>query len=312
MTTVDVVIPTFNRQARLVRTLEALSRQTFKDFGVIVVDDGSTPPVRAALQGREFPFPLRVIETGAAGGGPARARNLGVAKSHAELIAFVDDDVDPAPDWLERHLAHQAAATKLIVSFGPLLAPPDWKPTPWNWWEAETLAREYARMTSGLYQPGWRQVFTGNAMMPRTSILAAGGFNESFTRAEDIELALRLEQRGHGFVFAADAVGWHYSRRSLASWLRIPREYARFDVDLHRMYPGMKWLETIDEERGRRRRLMRVSRRVSGGLGRPVMRSLGVAAARALFVVGRRSAAVRGLSFVYDLEYGAALGEARR
>lgn len=311
MKSVDIVIPTFNRHARLKRTLAALARQSAPDFGVIVVDDGSTPRVEPGLDRRDYPFPLTVLTTGRTGGGPAHARNLGVAASQADLIAFTDDDVDPAPDWLERHLAHHTSSLEPLVSFGPLLAPRDWRPTPWNWWEAATLACEYERMASSIYPPGWRQVFTGNAVMPRTSIVAVGGFNETFTRAEDIELALRLSHAGHRFVFAEDARGWHYADRTLASWLRIPRDYARFDVALDRMHPEMRWLSTIDGERRSRRRLARLARALlSGGLRTAAVRAA-LLAARACFAFGVRHPSIRALSLVYDLEYGAALAKAR-
>ncbi len=173
MATVDVVIATFNRPARLARTLAALEGQTRRDFGVIVIDDASTPPVESTLDPRFFAsLRLRVLRLDD-NHGPGRARNLGIAASEADLIAFVDDDVDPVPGWLATHVA---VADPQTVSIGPLLAPPGWRPTPWNWWEAATLAREYRRMEEGLYAPTFRQFFTGNALVHRADLIAAGLF----------------------------------------------------------------------------------------------------------------------------------------
>jgi len=92
---VSVVIPTYNNAALLHETLEGVRRQTFTDFEIIVVDDGSsdaTPEVTRRDPGiRYFYQPNQ---------GPAAARNRGVSLARGEFIAFCDhDDI-----WTERHL----------------------------------------------------------------------------------------------------------------------------------------------------------------------------------------------------------------
>jgi GT2 family glycosyltransferase len=310
MTLVDIVIPTYNRHERLNRTLASLVRLTVRDFRVIVVDDGSTPGVDETIPADLCAvLDIRVLRT-AGNGGPARARNLGLRASEAEFIAFIDDDVDAGPAWLEQHLA-AVQGGEHRVSFGPLLAPPDWRLTPWNYWEAATLAAQYGKMGAGFYAPTWRQFFTGNALLRREDIVAAGGFDESFTRAEDIELGLRLHNLGCTFAFTPEANGWHYARRSLQSWLRIPREYARFDVTIDRAYPELDWMEVIHRERGQRRSFVRAVRRVCGAAAvQPLVCPALVAAGRVLFAARRRREASRAFSLVYDLEYGHALAEA--
>jgi glycosyltransferase involved in cell wall biosynthesis len=137
MQRVDVVIPTYNRQRRLEATLRALERQTYRRFEVFVVDDASTPAVTLTPHMAELGITvIRQVRNS----GPGAARNAGVAAGTSPLVAFVDDDVDPDPHWLAYHVAAHGRADAL-VTIGPLLAPPDWSPTPWNWWEAETLAR---------------------------------------------------------------------------------------------------------------------------------------------------------------------------
>lgn len=305
---VDVIIPTHNRHARLESTLRSLAAQTFREFAVIVVDDMSEPPV-AAPAVLEGGIPVRVLRTtarpGARSAGPALARNLGLRAATAPLVAFLDDDVDAAPDWLERLVS--AGREPGTAVFGPLLAPAGWRPTPWNAWEARTLAVEYRRMRDGKYPAGWRQFFTGNALAHREELLAAGGFDEAFTRAEDIELGIRLAARGVRFVFEPCARGWHDSRRTLESWFRIPREYARFDAEIARKHPELDWLAVIDLELSRRSFALRALRRA---LPAPVLRR-GVARAAArtsqvLFALGFQEVAMHGLSLAYDLEYQAA------
>lgn len=311
--TVDVVIATYNRQPRLLRTLASLQRQSVSGFGLIVIDDGSSPPVADTVpQSLAAALGVRFFATGG-NRGPAAARNLGIAASSADLIAFIDDDVDADPDWLETHLAHHARASEPTVTIGPLLAPADWKPTAWNRWEASKLTVEYERMERGEYAPTWRQFFTGNAVAPRRLLIGAGGFNEALRRAEDIELGLRLDRLGACFVFEPRAKGWHYAHRPRTAWLANAEAYAKVDVTIDRLYPELGWLHLIDTEMARRAPLSRAARSLATRL---VGRSGAVLlAARAAGVLNRRPTtglAVRAASLAYDIRYRAALDSVRR
>ncbi|MCC6386262.1 MAG: glycosyltransferase [Dehalococcoidia bacterium] len=311
---VDVIVPTHNRQARLERTLRSLAGQSFADFAVIVVDDASTPGVTAPAE-LSNGVPVRVLRTapaaGAVSAGPGAARNLGLHAATAPLVAFIDDDVDAAPDWLERLVA--AGREPGTAVFGPLLAPAGWRPTAWNAWEARTLAVEYRRMRDGKYQAGWRQYFTGNALAHREDLIAAGGFDETFTRAEDIELGIRLARHGVRFVFEPGARGWHDSRRTLASWFRIPREYARFDAEIARKHPDLDWLAVIEVELKRRSIVLRGLRRALPiPVAQRAVARMAARTAQVLFAIGFREVAMHGLSLAYDLEYQAAFAALAR
>ncbi|MFN0095119.1 MAG: glycosyltransferase family 2 protein [Dehalococcoidia bacterium] len=306
MSLIDVVIPTFNRQARLRRTLLALANQSFQDFRVIVADDGSSPSVAGELGGDQFGLRRLDIVTGPGNAGPATARNRAVAAGSAPFIAFVDDDVDPAPEWLRAHLSVMAEGGA-VASFGPLLPPAGWRPTPWNLWEARTLQREYERMEAGVYQPTWRQFFTGNALLRREDLQAVGGFDARLRRAEDIELALRLHRIGCRFAFQPGAIGWHDARRTQESWLRIPREYAEVDRLLEREHPDLAWATTVAEERASRPRAVRVLRPAAG---RSMLRAAVTAGlmrlATSALAAGSERVALAACSVAYDFEYSAA------
>ena len=93
---VSVVIPTYNNAALLHETLDGVRRQTFTDFEIIVVDDGSTDGTTEAV--RRYDPSIRYIHQ--PNQGPAAARNRGVSLAHGSFIAFCDhDDI-----WHERHL----------------------------------------------------------------------------------------------------------------------------------------------------------------------------------------------------------------
>ena len=97
---VSVVIPTKDRPELLARCLDAVlaaGEASGRRFEVLVVDDGSTPPVAAPSDRR-----VRVVRT--EGHGPSRARNLGVASAAAPVVAFTDDDVLVGRRWLAEAL----------------------------------------------------------------------------------------------------------------------------------------------------------------------------------------------------------------
>ncbi|MFH1587678.1 MAG: glycosyltransferase family A protein [Candidatus Diapherotrites archaeon] len=95
-----VVIATHNRVDILRRTLEAMLRQDFSDYEIIVVDDGSKDNTKTVL--KEFSEKNKKISTisYAKSGGPAKARNKGIDKAKGEIIAIMDDDCIPAKNWL--------------------------------------------------------------------------------------------------------------------------------------------------------------------------------------------------------------------
>jgi GT2 family glycosyltransferase len=121
---VSVIIPLFNKGPHIARCLVSVASQTFSDFEVIVVDDGSTDT--GAAQAKSFPDDrVRVISQ--TNRGPGHARNRGVDAARGELIAFLDAD----DEWLPSYLSE---SVRLLTS-NP---------------EAATVSSGYFEMPSGL------------------------------------------------------------------------------------------------------------------------------------------------------------------
>lgn len=231
----SVVIPTFNRAGSLMRTLEGLRCQSLPpaSFEVVAVSDGSTDGTDSLLTAAAERQPYRLRPVRQKNGGPSRARNRGVQEACGEVIVFLDDDVEPSPGLLATHAIHHRMDTQVVV-IGPMLPDPACRRAepPWVAWEHAMLGRQYAAWGAGEWKgAGPNHFYSGNASVRRDHLLAVGGFDEEFTRQEDVELAFRLaRERRLRFVFDADARGVHRPSRTFAAWLKTPYAYGRLDV----------------------------------------------------------------------------------
>ena len=300
---ITVVTPTFNRRSSLARLLDGLSQQTYpmEQFEVVVVDDGSTDDTLAYLRGRQTPFALRIVQQSHRG--PGSARNLGVSQARGDVVLFLDDDVVPAPNLVERHsCGHQANPAAVVI--GPMLPPPDWLRPAWVRWEEEKLERQYQAMREGKHACTARQFYTANASLRRTPFLEAGGFDPCFARAEDVELGYRLQEHGARFVFDPHAVVRHFASRSFAAWRRTPYQYGRYDVIMHRDKQHGT-LRTAAGDFHRRHWLGRLLARLAAGRPPLVHSAVLVLSLSALAAdrLGARRCASAALSGIFNLLY---------
>jgi hypothetical protein len=114
MPTVSVVIPAYNVQNFIQHSIRSVLEQTFRDFEILVINDGSTD--RTAVRASRFRDPrVRVLTQ--ANRGLAGARNSGIRASQGQYIAFLDADDCWHPEKLARHVAHLDAKPDVGVSY---------------------------------------------------------------------------------------------------------------------------------------------------------------------------------------------------
>jgi GT2 family glycosyltransferase len=301
---IDVVIPTLDRPEQLTATLEALTRQSLRNFGVIVVDDGSRSDIesmvpltlRAALRIR---FVRNEKSLGAGG-----ARNRGVAESDAQYVVFIDDDCVAGRHLIRQHYEALSSTDAPTVSLGPIWSPPGRRLPVWQHWDAEHLEREYRRLACGQTTPGWEHLFTGNVALRRADFLAVGGFDQRLPRGEDTELGFRLAAYGCRFEFDSAASVWHDSQRSLQSWMKIAADAAMSDVDMHRRDPDGNRLAIVEKQLNSRHWATRLMRHAFGGpIAARCATFLAIALGLLLHAVRADRMALPAFSLVHDLTY---------
>jgi glycosyltransferase involved in cell wall biosynthesis len=102
MPKISVIIPTYNSANYLPEAIESVLAQTYKNFEIVVIDDGSTDNTKEVV----VPYLDQIVFLETENGGPAKARNHGIRKSSGEYVAFLDADDIWCPDKLERQLAY--------------------------------------------------------------------------------------------------------------------------------------------------------------------------------------------------------------
>jgi len=178
---ISLIIATYNRKELLVPLLLQLEQQTFKNFEVIVSDDGSRDGTVAAVRGLApaLGYPLRVVTQEHLGFRNARARNNGAHIAQGQLLVFIDDDCRPNPLFLASY--HQAFAQGHFLA-GDILFVPSWEKL------AEVLDRHWG--TQGLWG--------ANLAISRALFWKIGGFDEDFVNeaGADTDLDRRLSLLG--------------------------------------------------------------------------------------------------------------------
>jgi len=235
-----VIIPTYERKNTLARTLPTLFAQDFPadDYEVIVVVDGSTDGTLEFLRGLRPACSFRVLTQPNAG--PASARNTGLRAAEGELILFLDDDILCRHDLLKEHVvAHQDDGRARVV-FGPVLVASESRVGLATDWTREHT-HEYLARLSQSGQPSWPRdaMVDANSSIPRSAVLAAGGFDESFFLSrETAELGLRLSRMGVRFQYCPSAMTWQiFSKNTRDLVKKDALHYGRNEVRLCRLYP---------------------------------------------------------------------------
>ena len=119
---ISVVMPTYNRADRVLEAIDAVLRQNYANWELLVADDGSVDDTVAVIEGVDDPR-VRLIR--ADHGGPGHARNAGLAQATGSIIAFSDDDDRMAPGWLRTVAWALTAHPEVDVVYGGVVIESD-------------------------------------------------------------------------------------------------------------------------------------------------------------------------------------------
>lgn len=182
---VSIIIPSYNTAQLISACLESIFAQTFKDYEVVVVNDGSpdTPELERVLQ----PYIDRIVYIKQTNKRAAGARNTAIARARGEFLAFLDSD----DTWLPNHLESQMkqfesdSAYCLVYSNALFVGDP-------------THPTKFTDRCPSVGEAGFEALVVERCQIPvstvvarKDAILKAGGFDESLQRCDDYNMWLR-------------------------------------------------------------------------------------------------------------------------
>ncbi|HOV73905.1 MAG TPA: glycosyltransferase family 2 protein [Candidatus Hydrogenedentes bacterium] len=280
---VSVVIPSWNGKELLAECLKSLNMQTYRSYGVTVVDDGSSDDTDAMLR---WHFPevrrIRFKENR----GFCVAVNEGIRQTDGDLILLINNDVTVAPHFISRLV--EAAETSNAAMFAPLIL---WRDSPTIVYAAGDLQRAGGRPESAGFRvplDGFRfpqtifGVTAAAALYRRTLFDAVGLFDPVFgAYFSDSDLCFRARLAGFDARFVREAIAYHVGSASLgSSTLKRTREcYVNHALLIAkdmpapliaRHFPAIAW-----ERLHQARRLFSATRNDHGAVG--AVRSLAAA-----------------------------------
>jgi glycosyltransferase involved in cell wall biosynthesis len=224
---VSIVVPVYitsqAQAALLAETLDTVEQQTYREYEVLLVDDGSP------LEIERFARRSCVSVIRRENGGSALARNTGIAASRGEFLVFLDGDDHLLPQALECGVTHLRQHPECGFAVGPREEMAfDGAPVSWQVPPPPALSRLY----NTLLGFDWYIIPPSSAMFRRSVVEHVGGFQNPWG-ADDLDFYLRVTRRYAAYCYASPAVTRYRrysssSSRDGARMLRSMREvYAR-------------------------------------------------------------------------------------
>lgn len=204
---VSVIIPTYNRAEALRRCLESLVKQTFKNFEVLVCDDGSSDQTFSVVE--EYSGRLYIVyDYDSNFGGPAVPRNRGIKLARSEYIAFLDSDDWWVPEKLESCLVHLDRGADIVFH---------------DLWVVKDANQKSYRKRMYSLQPRnhvytdllccGKSILTSSVMVKIEIMRLIGGFSEDriLIAVEDWDAWLKIAQMTDKMVRVNKCLGYYWA-----------------------------------------------------------------------------------------------------
>ncbi len=244
MARVSVIIPVFNAEKTVEPAIESALAQSFSDFEIVAVDDGSRDRSREILA--RYRGRIAVLEQ--QNRGPSAARNLAVANSGGEYLAFLDADDWWAPGMLARMVAEIDANPECVMAYCDLEIV-DANGDALNTSLVGARPRRPPTLDDMLHAL-W-PIMPSGVVMRRGALEAAGRWPEELTAFEDVYLWLRLREQGCFIYVPERLAAWRFAHYPVA--LKPPGGQDRAGEVFRRMVRERYVVDPIRHVSGRER-----------------------------------------------------------
>lgn len=232
---VSVVLCTYNGGRTITESLEHLKSIDYPNYEVVIVNDGSNDNTVSILKMYSDSYGYKVINTG--NRGLSYSRNLGIAASRGEIIAYIDDDAYPDPQWLYYLAISFMKNPDFAAVGGPNIVPPE------DGMIAQCVANSPGGPAHVLISDKVAEHIAGCNMAFRREVLEElGGFDVQFhTAGDDVDVCWRIIKAGYKIGFSPSALVWHHRRSSIKKYWKQQYNYGRAEAMLLK-----KWHEKFN------------------------------------------------------------------
>lgn len=235
---ISIIIPTYNGAHKLPAILDALQSQTYKDFELIVVVDGSTDNTLDVLHPYSNIFSnIQIIYQ--SNKGRAAVRNEGARKASGYLLIFFDDDMRPKPTCVEEHIRHHRTIHKSILTGAQIddieKARTDlhlFKCYLSRQWEKSLLDYKHKPLPKNLLH-----ITAANFSIAKELFHDLGGFDNRLNDAEDYVFAINAFENNIPIYYKNEAFAWHDDFITFSSYLKRRNEYKKGYQKLQTLFP---------------------------------------------------------------------------
>lgn len=237
----SLIVPVYNRINEVADLMESLAAQTFRDFEIIIVEDGSTEPCKDIVE--SYNDTLQVKYFHKSNEGRSIARNYGIEHSSGDWLVFVDSDCVLPPDYF-RKLHDELHSSNLDCFGGPDAAHTSFTPVQ----KAISFAMT-SFLTTGGIRGGKMQM---EKFVPRSFNMGytrdvynnVGGFREMFS--EDIDMSTRIRNAGYNIGLLRNCHVFHKRRVDFRKFWRQVHVFGMSRITLKLLYPGsLKLVHTL-------------------------------------------------------------------
>lgn len=229
----SIIVPVFNRPDEIDELLDSLTRQTYSDFEVVIVEDGSTHPSELVCKKYKDQLDLKYFLK--ENSGPGLSRNYGVERASGEYVIILDSDV-VLPHGYLCYLADELEVNPIDAFGGPDRAHPSFSD--------KQKAISYsmtAFFTTGGIRGGKKKLDkfyprSYNMGIRRDVYLKLGGFS-NMRFGEDIDFSIRIYEAGYTCKLFTQAWVWHKRRTDFRKFFRQVFNSGIARINLYKKYP---------------------------------------------------------------------------
>jgi glycosyltransferase involved in cell wall biosynthesis len=241
----SVVVPVYNRPDELQELLASLTTQTYKNFDVVIVEDGSSVTSKQVVE--KFSSQLQITYIYKQNSGPGPSRNVGFQTATGDFFVVFDSDCI-LPEKYFQAVIDFISATPLDAWGGPDRAHENFTILQRAMGYTMSSPLTTGGIRGGKKHVGWFQPRSFNMGISRKVFNDTGGFQ--FDRyAEDIEFSIRMKQKGFRVGLIPDAFVYHKRRTTLGQFYRQVSNFGKGRALIGKKYPSevklTHWFPTI-------------------------------------------------------------------